>query len=529
VSATSAIARRAFADARIRTGSFALLFALVAYVNTVGYRRSYPTLADRIFFARSFGANKAVELFYGAPHDLLTVGGYVAWRVGGFGALLAAVWGLLAAVRALRAEEDAGRQELVLAGAVSRRSAFLAALGAIGAGTAILWLALFLGLTAAHLAAGGSAYVALTTVAPVPVFAGIGALASQIAPTRRFAIELATAVLTLCFLLRVIADTSTTLGWLDWATPLGWSGELRAFAHPDPAVLALPALTGALLLGAAGLIAVRRDVGTGLLQGRDSAAPRLRLLSSPTALALRGELGSLAGWLGGTGVFALVIGVLSTSFTTSNVPANLREQLRKLGGASITTPAGALGFYFLFFVLTISLFACSQVAAVRREEADQQLETLFALPVGRRRWLTGRLLLGASGAGAIALTAAVLAWAGAASEHAHVSLVRMLEAGANCLPTALLFFALATLAFALVPRASAGIAYGLVSVAFVWQLFGAILGAPHWLLDVTPFAHVGFVPAQPFRAAAAATMLAIAVAAALASLLAFRRRDLAAG
>ena len=70
----------------------------------------------------------------------------------------------------------------------------------------------------------------------------------------------------------------------------------------------------------------------------------------------------------------------------------------------------------------------------------------------------------------------------------------MLEAGANCLPVALLFLGIAALAYALVPRASAGIAYGLVRVAFLWNLFGSLLGAPKWLVELTPFAHVGLVP-----------------------------------
>ena len=131
----SAVARRSFADARVRTGSFAALFVFVAAANVVGYRRSYPTIAERLNFARSFGANKAVELFYGSPHDLLSVGGYAAWRVGGVGAIIAGVFGLLGAVRALRAEEDAGRQELVLAGSISRSSAYLGALAAIAAGS----------------------------------------------------------------------------------------------------------------------------------------------------------------------------------------------------------------------------------------------------------------------------------------------------------------------------------------------------------------------------------------------------------
>jgi ABC-2 type transport system permease protein len=102
----------------------------------------------------------------------------------------------------------------------------------------------------------------------------------------------------------------------------------------------------------------------------------------------------------------------------------------------------------------------------------------------------------------------------------------MLEAGANCLPTALLFLGLPALAYAFAPRASGPLAYGLVTVTFLWQLVGSLLGAPQWLVGLTPFAHVGLVPAQPFRAAAAAIMVAIGAAAAIAALWRFRRRDL---
>jgi ABC-2 type transport system permease protein len=115
---------------------------------------------------------------------------------------------------------------------------------------------------------------------------------------------------------------------------------------------------------------------------------------------------------------------------------------------------------------------------------------------------------------------------GATAQGVDVSLARMLEAGANCLPVALLFLGIAALAYAVVPRASAGIAYGLVTVAFLWNLVGAVLGAPKWLVELTPFAQVGLVPAQPFRAGAAGLMLALAAATSLAAIWAFARRDL---
>jgi ABC-2 type transport system permease protein len=511
---------------RIRTITFGFLFAAIAYIQPVTYRRAYPTLADRVAFAHSFAQNKAIRLFYGEPYDLRSVSGYTAWRVGGTLAIFASVWGLLAAVRALRAEEDSGRVELVLAAMVDRRTAFLSALAAITAGAFGLWLAQFFGLIAAGLPAAGSAYLALAVASTVPVFVGVGALASQLAPTRRIATELGVAVLALAFLLRTVADTSTGLSALRFATPLGWAEEIRPFAGPRPLVLLLPLAASTLLLVLAMRLASTRDVGSGLFASRDSATPRMRLLSSPTMQALRSERVSLLVWLCGVGGFAFIIGVIAKSISSVGISKSLRREFEKLGSASIVTPTGYLGFTFLFFVLAASLFAVSQVGATRTEEANEQLETLLALPVSRLRWLGGRLVLAAAGAVAISLTSGVLAWAGAASVGIRVSLPRMLEAGANCLPAALLFLGVGALGYALVPRASAGLAYGLVSVAFLWQLFGALLGAPRWLVDISPFDHVALVPAQPFRAGAAAVMLGIAGISALAALTGFRRRDL---
>jgi ABC-2 type transport system permease protein len=158
-SPAAAVFRRSVRDLRNRIIGFAYLFVAVAYVQPVSYRHAYPTVSDREAFARSFGDNKAVRLFYGTPHNLLTVGGYTAWRVGGTLAIFAAVWGILAAVRALRAEEEAGRSELVLAGLVSRETLFRAAIGATAVGCVVLWVACFAGLVLARLPAGGSAYL----------------------------------------------------------------------------------------------------------------------------------------------------------------------------------------------------------------------------------------------------------------------------------------------------------------------------------------------------------------------------------
>lgn len=524
-----ALARRAFGDARIRTASFAVFFALIAIVQIEGYRRGFPTAADRLAFARGFGDDKAVRLYYGVPHDLLTTGGYVAWRVGGVVSIIAGAWGLLAAVAALRGEEEAGRREIVLAGLLTRPRAFGAAMLAVGAGALALAAALFAALAAGGLGAGDSAFLAVAALSPALVFAGVGALTSQLVPSRRLALESGAGVLVAALLMRVAADTASGVEWVRWLTPLGWVEEMRAFAGPRPGLLLLPLALAALLLGAAALLDARRDVGAALLRASDSAPPDLRLLSSPAAHALRSERGSLAAWLLGVGFFAAIVGLLADSFTSDTLSESLRRRLEQIGGASLVTPTGALGLYFLFFVLGISLFACSQISAARREESEGRLETLFALPVARRVWLAGRLLVGAAAAAVLSLGAGLIAWAAAASQGADVPFLGMLEAGTNCLPASLLFLALGALAFALAPRAAAGVAYLMVGIAFLWELVGALLGAPGWALALSPFHGVGLVPAQPFKGVEALVMLAVAAAAALAAVAAFARRDLASG
>jgi len=51
-------------------------------------------------------------------------------------------------------------------------------------------------------------------------------------------------------------------------------------------------------------------------------------------------------------------------------------------------------------------------------------------------------------------------------------------------------------------------------------------GRAGWLVGLTPFAHIGLVPTEPFRATAAVVMIVIGLGAAAAALAVFRRRDL---
>lgn len=521
-----ALVRRAFLDARTRTVAFAYIFAVYAWVQAAGFHHTYPTLADREAFASSFAGNAAIRLFYGYPYRVITVGGYSAWRVGGTLALAAAAFGILAAVRALRAEEDAGRAEMVLAGGVGRGTAFMSSMAAIGLGIAVLWLAEFAGFAVAGLPAAGAAYLALSTASVAAVFVAVGAVASQLGSTRRVALGLGAGVVALFWLLRILSDTITGAAWLRWVTPLGWAEELRPFAGGRPLVLLLPLVAIVALLIVAARVAATRDVGAGVIPAADSARPSRQLLGSPTALALRRQRGILAVWAIGFAIFGVVLGAVSSSISTAGISEKLQKEFEKLGAGSIVSPTGYLAFIFVVFIFAVSLFVCSQVGAARQDESDQLLETLLAQPYSRYRWLGGRLLLAAGAAAALSLLAGLMTWVGANSQSVPVSLLRLLEAGANCLPTSLMFLGIAALTYSVLPRASSAISYSLVSLAFLWYLVGEIGGAPRWLVDVTPFQHIGLVPVHSFRVVAAVIMAAIGLVAAVAALFILRRRDL---
>ena len=146
-----------------------------------------------------------------------------------------------------------------------------------------------------------------------------------------------------------------------------------------------------------------------------------------------------------------------------------------------------------------------------REEAEQQLETLLALPVSRAA---------GSAAGCCSRPRPprrsrwrpASAWAGAAAQGAGIALAgargrAQLPSGRAALPR------VSAPRLRRSPRGPAPVAYGLVDVAFLWQLLGALLeragGArPH----AVPPRRAGARPAVPRRGAA--VMLAIGAAAA---------------
>ncbi len=208
------------------------VFGLMVWELVSQSGNEYPTTAARAMLTKTMGSDVGLQAIFGMAHHIDTVAGYTAYHALGVPGLIGAIWGLLAATRLTRGEEEAGRWELLLAGHTTRRRAAAAAMAGLGAGLLILW-AVTAAVTiaagrsyGAHFSVTASLFTAVAATAATAVFMAVGALCSQLSGTRRQAAAMAAAVFGVACLIRLIGYTSTSLMWLRWASPLGLAARL---------------------------------------------------------------------------------------------------------------------------------------------------------------------------------------------------------------------------------------------------------------------------------------------------------------
>ena len=192
-------------------------------------------------------------------------------------AIVAALMSVFLVIRHTRADEEAGRLELVGSAAVGRLAALTAGLLVALTANVVLAVLLVAVLVVLGLPVAGSVAFALAITTCGLAFAAVAAVAAQLAAGARAARGIAFGVLGAAYLLRAVGDAAGTGGvaWLTWLSPLGWT-ETDEALHHRPLVGAGPAaaLTAA-ATGVAYLLAVLRDHKAGLLPDRPGP-PRRR-------------------------------------------------------------------------------------------------------------------------------------------------------------------------------------------------------------------------------------------------------------
>jgi ABC-2 type transport system permease protein len=522
----------------MRTGAiWGLVFGLYVYDNAYAFDTIARNAALRRQLLNTMASNAGLKALLGDTRGITTRGGFTDWRAIGVTTLVASIWGLLAATRTLRGEESAGRWELFLAAPTTQRRTAGGALAGLGAGVLAMYVmtALLTALVGARrnvgIGLGQSLFFALAVVAGAAMFAAIGAVASELMPTRARAAGVAGAAFGIAFMLRALGDAASASHWLVYVSPLGWVEQLHPLAGAQPLWL-LPIFGLAAACGLATVLLADRDLGASVIADRDTAAPRTAMLGSPILFALRMSRTVIISWLLATVVAALLYGSLAKStgqaFASSGAlrkfTGNLTHvALRHLQLAGTRVFAGII---FLILMTLIMAYVASAVGKVREDEAEGYVDNLLVRSISRQRWLFSRagLIL------AVLLTAGVLGgasfWAAAASQHAGLTFSELLLAGINSAAPAALLLGIGMLTVGFVPRFTSIVCWGLLAWAFLLDMLGSAIKVNHWLMDTSLLYHTALAPAVNPDWRIVGTYLAVGGIAALLGGWRFTCRDL---
>ncbi|TRW79318.1 ABC transporter permease [Mycolicibacterium sp. 018/SC-01/001] len=485
----------------------------------------YPTAADRASLAASIMASPAQRAIYGQVFND-SLGAVGIWKAGMFHALIA-VAVILTVIRHTRADEEAGRTELIDSTAIGRYSGLTAALllaGGASVGTGIIGAA---GLLTQDVPATGSLAFGAALTCSGLVFAAVAAVAAQLSPGARVARGAALAALGAAFTLRAVGDAGSRASFLSWLSPLGWSLEVRPYAGDRFTVLALHLALTVALLAVAYLLLSRRDVGAGLLAERPGPPRASATLGGAVGLAWRLHRGTLLVWTVGLCLYGLLIGTVVHGIGEEMGGSQLaRDIVARLGGSSAIEQA-FIAVAFSMLGMIAAAFGVSLALRLHQEESSQRAETLLAGSVSRTRWLASHVVFAMGGPALALLVAGIVTGLtyGVAVGDVGATLPAVLGTAAAQLPAVWLLAGVAVALFGLAPR-FAPVAWGVLVAVVAVYLMGSLANAPRWLLDLEPFGHIPHVGTGEFTAVPLIWLLCLDAAAIALGIIGFRRRDM---
>ena len=427
------------------------------------------------------------------------------WRVRLSSALILAVLNVVLVAGHTRKEEEAGRLELIRAGATGRFTPLTAMFIKVLAANIVGGLGMALGFMAASFPAAGSFVGGMSTALCVSFFAVLTAVFAQIAPGARQTRGLALGAAALLLFIYIIANAIHSYG-LQMLTPFGWCAYARPYAGENWLLFlfAVPIIALFIVLGF--MLMERRDLNGSYLKEPKARPSAHKGFGSPLALSWRLQRGMLLVWLAAYALMGLVIASLEPNINKMFVGTAFLPELSSLLGGP-----GRAFLAILSYILTqvVTAFAISVILRCKEEEALSRAEMVLSAPVSRIRYISGQLLIAYLG------SAAAIALFGLLTGDFVSSAARI--------PAVWIVASVAVLFFGIAPRAAAAVGWGLfgilLAVEFLWEM--RFVG--NNVFKLSPFSWV-----YPGRAASLqVTLMMLLIAAVLtgAGLAFYRRRN----
>jgi ABC-2 type transport system permease protein len=476
---------------------------------------------------RALAENPAIRTLFGPPVALDTAGGFTVWRTGTPVLVLGAVWILLAATRISRGEEDAGRWQLLLAGPVRKVDLVIRSLVVLVASAVLIGGLVGIALLATGTDEVGAAGYGVGIVGVVLTFATAGLLAAQVMPSRGPAVGVTVALLAVTLLLRMLSDGVSSLAWFAWVSPFGLVVRAAPYAENRIAPLVVLASFPVALALAAVAAARHRDLNGGLVAVATSRAPRTRLLRSVSGFAVRRALRPTLGWALGIAAYFLLIGaVIATILEFFEQNRRFAELAAAAGFGGLDSANGFAAALFSLLAIPTGLYAATRLASTASDEKARQWTPLFSGPLSRNRLVCSEIAVTTAGVLVLHATAALSIWSGAALTGGPLSIGAALAGALNSAPVAWLGLGAAALALGWLPGWVGAVGALPVAGGFMINVLLQGTSAPHWLVNLSPFAHLPAVPSTSPDWVVLAAMTAVAAVMSVVGLIGYSRRDL---
>ncbi|ALD65674.1 hypothetical protein AFL94_09140 [Arthrobacter sp. LS16] len=506
----------------LRLCIWALVLASMIPIVYNSQQEAFPTQAARDAYAQ-VANTPAVAAMTGLPYAAGSLGGILVIKIWMTLAVALAFAVVFLVTRNGRADEEAGRTELLRSTALGRH-AYPTANYLVAAGLcAVTGLLISLLCLAVALPANGSWVMGASIAGTGLAFIGLGAICGQLASTSRGANSLGVALIGLFYFIRAAADLQADgvdPTALSWFSPVGWAQNMRALGEDN--WWPLLALVG---LGLAGcLFALRlestRDLGAGLLPERRGPATAGNFTTTALGLALRLQRSSLVGWFIGAAVSGLFFGSVAQAMSSLLDPQN--PFARNFVGTGHSMLDGVLGIFVLFNALLAGAFAIQCLGAARSEEEGGRLEQQLAGSLSRGTWLGAHLLIAVLGSGFMLVLGGYLT--GAASQGS-ADPGQLAGAALAFWPAVLSMLGLQLLTFGYLPRSTTAITWAVYGISVMAAMFGGLFSLSEDVIRATPFGAIPRIPAEDFSWTPPAVLLLISLALGAAGMARFNRRD----
>ncbi len=496
--------------------------------------REFGDEQERFALAAVAAGNPAFLFLRGLP-DGSEAGALVFFQTFAFLAVLTGLMNVFLIVRHTRADEERGRSELVAATPIPRTAEVATALTVAAVANLVVAVGCLLVCLALGFGGNASVVTALAIGSVGFAFAGLTAVSAQIMPSPRGANGLAAGLVGAAYLVRGIGDalgtatdaTHVEASWISRLSPIGWAQSSAPFSDADPVPLLVPVVLGIVAAAIALAIRSRRDLGASLVP--EVAGRPVWRRASTIGLAFRQQRASIIGWAVGAAVLGSFAGLLAP-LVAAAVESN--DALAELIGQLVPGLDVDTGTLFTIALLGISgLLATSAgvqtVMRMRGDEAEDRAEALLTARLSRTRWLGLQFLTAAVAMLSVALIAGLTAGVSLSLAHDDVG-----QLGTTMgmvfveLPAGSVFVGLTALVFAVLPRATIALGWGLLVCGLALGQLGDLLGIPEWLQFLSPFSHVPAVPLEPVDPLPMVIFLTITAALLIGAVGALRRRDI---